>query len=175
VPIPGASAEAAALSVAGFPAVPHLFVGFPPATAGSRQRFFRDLAPRSETIIFFEAARRLGACLAAAAEELGSRRAVVARELTKVNEEIARGALAELSEMFGARDRLLGECVVVVGPGPTVSRLEEGDWRPAAIEESKNGAPPREVAREIARRFGVSSREVYAALVSVRSRPPRGN
>lgn len=139
VPLPGASAVAAALSVAGFPAVPHLFVGFPPSTAGARQRFFRDLASRSETIVYFEAARRLPGSLLAASESFGTRAAMVARELTKLNEEIARGSLSELAALFAARPRLLGECVVVVGPGIRAPRFEEGDWRSAAAAISARG------------------------------------
>jgi len=98
VPVPGASALLAALAASGFPTDEFLFVGFLPARAGERRRALERLAGEPRTLVFFEAPHRLRASLEAALGVLGDRRAVIARELTKVHEEFHRGALRELLE-----------------------------------------------------------------------------
>ncbi len=90
-----------ALVGSGLPVVPFGFVGFPPRKQGERGRLLADLAGRRESLVFFESPRRLAALLSELATHFGGEReACVARELTKLHEEYARGSLGILSERF---------------------------------------------------------------------------
>lgn len=126
--VPGASAVAAALSVAGLPADSFHFAGFLPSRRPARRREIERLAPIADTLVLFEAPHRLVECLADLSELLGVRTAVICRELTKLHEEVRRGTLAELHAEFAARERVLGEIVLVIagarGPAPAATAAE---------------------------------------------------
>jgi 16S rRNA (cytidine1402-2'-O)-methyltransferase len=167
--VPGPSAPAAALAISGLPAVPHLFVGFPPARGGQRRRFLENLRNRTETLVWFEAPHRLVESLADAARILGDRRACVARELTKLHEEAVRGTLPEVASALAARGTSRGEATVVVeGARPAASAAADADGLERRIMAAlAAGRDKRALAREIARETGLSSREVYALAVSL--------
>jgi len=112
VPVPGPSAVIAALSASGFAAVPFVFLGFLPRKPGPQRKRLEAYRERAETLVLFESPHRLVATLRNAAAVLGPRRGCVARELTKVHEEIARGSLQELGERFRAGVR--GEVTIVI-------------------------------------------------------------
>ncbi|MBW2396918.1 MAG: 16S rRNA (cytidine(1402)-2'-O)-methyltransferase, partial [Deltaproteobacteria bacterium] len=112
VPIPGPSAVLAALVASGLETTPFLFVGFLPRKAGERRARLSGLADRPETLVFFESPRRVARTLSELAERLGDRPACLARELTKIHEELARGSLAELATRFAEGTR--GEVTLVV-------------------------------------------------------------
>jgi 16S rRNA (cytidine1402-2'-O)-methyltransferase len=114
-PLPGPSALLAALVASGLPPYPFTFAGFPPPKSGKRRTFFRAWAALPHTLIFFESPHRLLASLDDAQAELGDRPAAVARELTKLHEEVLRGMVSELRAELGGRPSLKGEFVVVVG------------------------------------------------------------
>jgi 16S rRNA (cytidine1402-2'-O)-methyltransferase len=114
-PIPGASALLAALVVSGLPPYPFTFAGFPPPKSGKRRTFYRGWAELGHTLIFFESPHRLLASLEDALAELGDRPAAIARELTKMHEEILRGRLSELLAELEDRPALKGEYVLVIG------------------------------------------------------------
>jgi 16S rRNA (cytidine1402-2'-O)-methyltransferase len=114
-PLPGPSALLAALVASGLPPYPFTFAGFPPPKSGKRRTFFRPWATLPHTLIFFESPHRLLASLDDALTELGDRPAAIARELTKLHEEVLRGPLSELRAELGKRPALKGEFVVVVG------------------------------------------------------------
>lgn len=119
VAVPGPSAVTAALSVAGLPTQPFYFAGYLPRKGGQRRNRLSSLAELPCTVVYYESPHRIAAALKDMRDVLGDRRAVVARELTKVHEEVLRGTLAELSELADARN-LKGEIVVVVaGAGHT--------------------------------------------------------
>jgi 16S rRNA (cytidine1402-2'-O)-methyltransferase len=114
--VPGPSAVLAALAISGLPPQPFTFLGFPPPKAGKRRTFLRRYAGLEHTLVLYESPHRLLASLADMREELGDRPAVVARELTKLHEEVLRGDLGEILEVLTARERLKGEFTVVLGP-----------------------------------------------------------
>ncbi len=117
IAVPGPSAVVAALSIAGLPPQPFHFAGYLPRKSGQRRSKLASLAGMPCTVIYYESPHRIAAALKDMHEVLGDRKAVVARELTKVHEEVLRGTLGELSAMAESR-RLKGEIVVVVGcPG----------------------------------------------------------
>lgn len=114
-PVPGPSALLAALVASGLPPYPFTFAGFPPPKSGKRRTFYKEWATLGHTLIFFESPHRLLASLQDALTELGDRPAAVARELTKLHEEILRGPLSSVLEELRGRASLKGEFVVVVG------------------------------------------------------------
>lgn len=121
--VPGPSALLAALVVSGLPPHPFTFAGFPPPKGGKRRSFYRRFAALDHTLVLYESPHRLLASLADALATLGDRPAAVARELTKLHEEVLRGSLSELLAELEARPSLKGELVVVLGAasrtGPT--------------------------------------------------------
>jgi 16S rRNA (cytidine1402-2'-O)-methyltransferase len=169
VPVPGPSAVLAALSASGLPATPFLFAGFPPRRAGARRALFEGLRERSETLVFFEAPTRVAATLAALVEALGERRACVARELTKLHEELARGSLSELAARFAQGTR--GEVTLVVEGARHPARRQAA--RGPALDERVRallaaGRTPREVADALAGEGALPRREVYARALALR-------
>jgi 16S rRNA (cytidine1402-2'-O)-methyltransferase len=131
VPVPGPSALAAAVSAAGLPATRVTFIGFLPSRGGQRRRLLASLDGVPGLLVFLESPRRAAASIAEMAERWGGRRAVVAREMTKIHEELARGTLAELATRFGAGP-LRGEVTLVV------EGAEGGSARHGAV--SRRGA-----------------------------------
>jgi 16S rRNA (cytidine1402-2'-O)-methyltransferase len=117
-PIPGPAAPLAALVVSGLPPYPFTFAGFSPPKSGKRRTFFKQWADLGHTLVFFESPHRLIASLEDALTELGDRPVAVARELTKLHEEVLRGPLSEVLEKLRGRPTLKGEFVIVVGAVP---------------------------------------------------------
>lgn len=113
-PIPGPSALLAALVASGLPPHPFTFAGFPPPKRGKRRTFYRRFAELGHTLLVYESPHRLLRSLEDALEELGDRPAALARELTKLHEEVLRGSLTEILEELRARPSLKGEFVLVV-------------------------------------------------------------
>ena len=115
VPIPGPTALVSALVASGLPSDEFFFAGFLPARSGARRTRLADLAAIPSTLVFYEAPHRIVASLEDAREILGEREAVVARELTKLHEEVLRGRLSELADKFSqAAHEPRGEMVVVI-------------------------------------------------------------
>jgi 16S rRNA (cytidine1402-2'-O)-methyltransferase len=166
MPVPGPSAVAAVLSVSGLPTDRFVFEGFVPAKASARRRFFEGIASETRTIVVYEAARRLSASLTDLIAALGSdRQVVIARELTKLFEEILRGPADELLSRL-RNDQPQGEVTLIIAgatqPAPRIS--EEG--LAAAIERLREeGRHTREIAEELAARYGCSRREIYERIV----------
>jgi 16S rRNA (cytidine1402-2'-O)-methyltransferase len=120
VPVPGPSAAIAALCAAGLPTDRFVFEGFLPRADGARATRLRELIAERRTIVFYEAVHRLAETLAALVKHFGAdREAVLARELTKVHEQIRSGTLGELAASLGTDVPLLGEFVVVVAGNPS--------------------------------------------------------
>lgn len=137
--IPGAAAPLVALLVSGLPPHPFTFAGFPPPKSGKRRAFFRRFADLGHTLILFESPHRLLASLDDALAEWGNRQAALARELTKMNEEVVRGTLEEIRREFAGRDRILGEYVLVIG-----SRAPGEDVAPGGAEIDTEAIDPSE-------------------------------
>jgi 16S rRNA (cytidine1402-2'-O)-methyltransferase len=115
VPVPGPSAAIAALSAAGLATDRFVFEGFLPRRDGPRDERLAELKRERRTLVFYEAVHRIAATVAALAAAFGGeRRAAIARELTKVHEQIVVGTLAELHGRLGADIPLLGEFAIVV-------------------------------------------------------------
>jgi 16S rRNA (cytidine1402-2'-O)-methyltransferase len=113
IPIPGPSAAIAALSASSLPTHRFLFLGFPPPKTEKTRRLLQSLKEEEGTLIFYLPTRRMADFLALAMEMLGDREAVIARELTKVHEELLRGPLSRIVQETGIRT-LRGEATVLI-------------------------------------------------------------
>jgi 16S rRNA (cytidine1402-2'-O)-methyltransferase len=141
IPVPGASAVLAALTVAGLPTDRFLFAGFPPPKSAGRRRLFGELADLRSTLVFFESGPRLAASLSDMAAVFGPREAAVARELTKLYEDCVRGPSTRWPPI-PALGALKGEIVVLVGPGEETAadpREPTRCWRGADAPVARRG------------------------------------
>jgi 16S rRNA (cytidine1402-2'-O)-methyltransferase len=167
VPVPGASAVTAALSVAGLPTDRFVFEGFLPPKAAARRKRLQALTGEPRTLVFFESSHRIKDCLADLEAALGEERpAAVCRELTKRFETVLRGTLAELRVAVGSDpDQGKGEFVLVVGGSSTGSEdgLEQALALARALREHVGAS---QAARIAASLHGVSRRDVYRMMGS---------
>jgi 16S rRNA (cytidine1402-2'-O)-methyltransferase len=175
VPVPGPSAALAALSASGLPSDRFLVAGFLPRKGGGRAAALAELARERATLVLFEAGNRAGDTLADLLRALGDRRAALARELTKLHEEVARGRLSELAARFAGPVR--GEVTLVVegARGEPAAEAREGPEAEPVEEELRRrlgaGEPPTEIARAVSRARGLGRREVYALLERLKRGP----
>jgi 16S rRNA (cytidine1402-2'-O)-methyltransferase len=170
VPVPGASALITALVVSGIRTDEFFFGGFLPSRAGARRTRLKELAGVPATLIFYEAPHRIAATLKDAYEILGEREAVVARELTKMHEELARGRLSELAARFSS-DNVRGEIVLIIDRTMIESNgAEEGAPSIGAMVASfeNEGLDHRAALKQAARQLGLSRDEAYRRLVAER-------
>lgn len=166
VPIPGASAVMAALAASGLCTGAFRFLGFLPRKGPERREALGVLRGTPETVVLFESPERTAETLEDLAAVVPTRRAVLARELTKLHEEILRGSLSELAAIARERE-VLGEVTLVIGPGTPESAPamleEEIDRR---IDEGLSlGRRPKDIADEIALESGLPRRDLYARVV----------
>jgi len=162
VPLPGATAAIPALVASGLPTDSFVFAGFLSRKAGDRKRALEALKSDRRTLIFYEAPHRVRDTLADMLAVFGNRSICIARELTKVHEEIWRGSIAEAVQHFGAEAR--GEFVLVVAGAPEAERWDEDRVQAALNAEIKHGVPASEAARQVAEMSGWNKRAVYALL-----------
>lgn len=166
--IPGPNAALTALTLSGLPAEPFLFAGFLPARAAAREAELRRWATVPATLIFHETAPRLGASLDAMAALLGDREAAVARELTKLHEEVVTGRLTELARHFGHHPAR-GEIVVVVAPPDEPEPVAD---LATALAGLRPDAPVAAEAARLAALTGLPRRTLYAAILAARAGGP---
>ena len=172
IPVPGPSALIAALSVSGLPTESFLFYGFLPSNSTGRRKLLLSLKDRPETLIFYESPKRLTAFLEEASHILGQRQIVLAREMTKVYEEIYRGTAAELFREMGEED-VKGEVTIVI----------EGCTTPAKVESSyiaemlefyfhETGLSMKEAIERVSAELDVPRREVYGESLKIKAKIP---
>jgi 16S rRNA (cytidine1402-2'-O)-methyltransferase len=172
VPLPGPSALITALIASGLPTDEFFFGGFLPARSGARRTRLSELRSIPATLIFYEAPHRIAATLKDAHEILGEREAVVARELTKMHEELARGRLSELADRFSSAESARGEMVLIIdravihGKAATSEMVTNIAELVAALETE--GLDHRAALKKAARELGVSRAEAYRRLVAAR-------
>lgn len=162
-PIPGPGAFLAALSASGLGTDSFVFLGFLPAKKTQRRNVLENWKAAPATLVFYEAPHRIAETLQDIEEILGAREIVLARELTKVHEEFLRGTANEIIEALGQRPPLKGEITLMVAK----SDKPDADDRPleVAVDELvAAGVPRMEALKTVARRRGLSKREVYKQL-----------
>ena len=166
-PIPGVSASLTAAVVSGFPLIPLTIWGFPPSRSKDRNEWLLARAKTESTMTFFEAPHRIAETIRAAADILVNRQIVVCRELTKVHQQILRGTASDLAEAL--KDGGKGEFTVVVGPMTNLGRPRAvpPDEDVAAFfghATNVSGRSRRENINATAKQFGITARQVYAAI-----------
>jgi 16S rRNA (cytidine1402-2'-O)-methyltransferase len=160
VPVPGPAALVAALAASGLATDSFYFGGFLPAKSGQRARALEALKDQTETLVFYEAPHRILETLADVERVMGSRPVVVARELTKLHEEFLRGSAGEVRAVLALRPAIKGEITLVIGKRET----QASDATPVeeAVEACmRAGLSRMDAMKEVARRRGVSKREIY--------------
>ncbi|MCB9134032.1 MAG: 16S rRNA (cytidine(1402)-2'-O)-methyltransferase [Anaerolineales bacterium] len=166
-PIPGPSAPIAALSVSGLPTDAFLYLGYLPRKQSERQTFIAQIVILPYTLVFLETPHRLLEALTDLQTLLGDRKIAVARELTKMFEEIYRGPISAALAHFSAQPQR-GELTLVVAGAPP----EEGRWSESRLRaELRNrldaGDSPSYLAKELAKDAGWSKKEVYSLLLEM--------
>jgi 16S rRNA (cytidine1402-2'-O)-methyltransferase len=169
VPIPGVSAVATAVSVSGFEGDRYLFLGFVPRKGAERQRLLTRAAQEEWPTVFFEAPNRLAGLLADLAGLAGSDRQVtVARELTKIHEEIRTGTLGALAAQY-AESEPRGEITVVLAgsgvPEAPPDRTAEGGTLAQALLAA--GLSRRDVVEQLISRLGIARNEAYRMVMEL--------
>ncbi|MGC9965489.1 MAG: 16S rRNA (cytidine(1402)-2'-O)-methyltransferase [Syntrophobacteraceae bacterium] len=183
IPIPGPTAVIPALIVSGLSPQPFVFLGFPPVKGAERRKFFEKNACLAMTLILYESPGRLVKTLKDMLGNWGERRVAVARELTKIHEEIFRGSISEAIDHFTGKVR--GELTVVVegaGPGlnnskccPDPESSNPSVWKDELKNLLSQGLSSKETASTIAARFNIPRRMVYQAALEIKrgqTRPP---
>ena len=173
VSVPGPSALVTALVASGLPTDEFFFGGFLPARSGARRTRLVELRDVPGTLVLYEAPHRLRATLKDAAEVLGGvRQAVVARELTKLHEELRRGTLLELAEHYGKSENPRGEIVLLIDRqrNAAMRKIEDSDIETLVTRFESEGLDHRSALKKAARELGVSRDEAYRRLTAARRR-----
>lgn len=156
---PGPASPLVALVLSGLPSDRFLFAGYLPAKDKGRRDTIAEFATLRATLIFLESPRRLAGSLAALADGLGNRPAAIARELTKLYEEVIRGRLDDLAETSRHEDAPKGEVVLVVGP-PEEAPVDV-DEIDALLTHSLSRMSVRDTAATVAAATGSPRKEIY--------------
>lgn len=164
---PGPCAAIAALSMSGLPTDRFLFLGFLPPKDKARSDALTEVAGLRATLVAYESGPRTAKTLAAMAEMLGEREAVVAREISKTFEEVATGTLGDLATRY-ADSAPRGEIVIVVGPPVDVPVEADTDAVDAALIEAMVRLPSSKAAGEVAKRFGLDRRSLYERTMELK-------
>ena len=173
VPVPGPTAFVAAVTASGLPTDEFYFGGFLPARTHARREKLASVRALRATLVFYETPHRIAHALADAREVLGERRAAVARELTKLHEEIARGRLSELAARFAAEGAARGEMVLVIDRDAVEDEGAAGSDAEASVAGlvaafEAEGLDPRAALKRAARQLGLTRDEAYRRLTSER-------
>ena len=168
---PGPSAVIAALSLSGLSTERFVMEGFLSRKAGERALRYEEWASEERTIVFYESPQRVASVAKELAELFPTRRVAVARELTKLHEEVLRGTLREVSDELARRD-VLGEVVVVLEGAPLAAPVGDDVVLAALNDQWSDGATTRDAVDYVSRTLGVAHRDVYQlALASRKDRP----
>ncbi len=170
--LPGPSAVLTALVASGLAADEFTFLGFVPARRRLRDAWLRRAAAEPRPVVFFEAPHRVRETLEEAARLCGDRDAAIARELTKVHEEVVTGRLRDLVDRLGEPR---GEYTIVLAPdrttpGPSGLPSDAELWREFCALTGEGGLGRREAVAALARRYGAATRDAYAAVERARPR-----
>jgi 16S rRNA (cytidine1402-2'-O)-methyltransferase len=165
--VPGASSVLAALCVAGLPTDRFLFAGFLPGKQSAREDRITEIATLPATLVLFEAGSRIADTLTLLAQRLGSREAVICRELTKLHEEVRRGDLAALADHYGGGGEVRGEFVIVIAPATDVPADEQDI--DDMLRRALASASVKEAVAAIADATGRPRRHIYQRALAIKS------
>jgi 16S rRNA (cytidine1402-2'-O)-methyltransferase len=166
-PIPGPCAAVLALSASGLPPMPFAFYGFAPHREGERREFYRDLASKAMTAVIYESPFRIVDSLEAAREILGDVEATVAREMTKLHEELIHGSLSEIIAALRARDSIKGEITVVFGAAKhgEIAEPDSDTLREEFEQLRAQGLRRNDATKALAEKYRMKKNELYRLLI----------
>lgn len=162
--LPGPSAILAALVASGLSTDAFYFGGFLPRKNGERERLLASLAGLDATLVFYESPHRVVSALASLAQAFPAREGALARELTKLHEEVVRAPLPELAATIAARDSVKGEVVLVISPPASAEKshdIGDDDIADALERLIADGMRRTEAVRIVAERTGAPRHRVY--------------
>jgi 16S rRNA (cytidine1402-2'-O)-methyltransferase len=159
--IPGPSAPIVAAAVSGIPVDRFLFAGFLPSKSAERRRMLEELRHVPSALIAFDSAGRIAESLKDIEAVLGDRPIAIARELTKLHEEVIRGTAHEVMESLAARQSLKGEITIVIAPPAAAKPVSAADLE-HALHAALEKVSPAKAAALIAKQYGASRKELYA-------------
>ena len=162
---PGPSAVLTGLALSGLPTDRFLFAGFVPQKQGERMKLFAEFAKLKATLIFFESPHRIVETLNDLSTALPGRRVAVTRELTKLHEEVLRGAASEIAAELYARAAVKGEITLIVGPPEGEEQASQADLE-SAITEALAAMPASKAASEVAKRFNLNRSDIYQMILA---------
>ena len=165
--IPGASAALAAMTMSGLPTDRFMFCGFLPPKSAARRTALAQLVAVPATLVFYETAPRIASALADIAAVLGERDTVIAREITKLHEEVLSGTPTELAATITARGGLKGELCLLVAPPEAAAQSHDATEIDAALRAALADHPASQAAAAVARRFGLSRQDVYRRAIAI--------
>ncbi len=165
---PGPAAVIAALTISGLATDRFVMDGFVPRKAGERDLLYARWAREERTIVFYESPQRLAGTLDELAARFPERRVAVAREITKLHEEVIRGTLERVASLIAQRE-VLGEIVVVLEGAPEAPAVGDEMVRAALAEQLAGGASVRDAVSFVADSLGVAHRGVYQLALALRA------
>ncbi|HEY7210629.1 MAG TPA: 16S rRNA (cytidine(1402)-2'-O)-methyltransferase [Bryobacteraceae bacterium] len=171
VSLPGASALLAALTASGMPTDSFLFVGFVPSKTNARRKALETAAAQHTTVVLYESPHRILETLASIHEIFGTRKIVLARELSKVHEEFLRGSAEDIRRELAGRASIKGEITLVIGPAePEISNADPAQ---EVAQLESEGVPRMDAIKSVAKRLGLPKRQVYRDVEERGSNPLR--
>ncbi len=169
--IPGPTAPVTALALSGLPSDRFLFAGFLSAKQGARHRQLQELSKIPATLLLFESAARINASLAGIADVMGNRPMAVAREMTKLHQEVLRGDAAGILAQLSDRPALKGEISIVIGPPDGHSEVSQADLS-ARLSALLRDHPASKAATLLAKETGQPRTALYDLAVSLKNGGP---
>ena len=169
VALPGASALLTAIASGGLPTDRFLFAGFLPTKTTARKKAISEIAATQATLVFYESPNRLAACLSDLVSVLGEEReAVVARELTKLYEEIQTGALGELTAHYETAETPKGEIVILVQAASGAALAQQSSFDlDAALKDALKTMTLRDAVAAVTKASGLKRSEVYGRALAL--------
>jgi 16S rRNA (cytidine1402-2'-O)-methyltransferase len=167
VPIPGASAVIAALAVSGLPTDEFLFVGFLPRKTGERRERLRSLAKEKRTIVLLEAPHRIIESLEEMLTQMGDRQVAVARELTKIHEEVLRGSIQDMLAHFQSQPPRGEFTLVIAGASTEEQSVSESEVDDRLRTLAKSGAHGKDAVDAVAKVTGWPRKEIYKRWIAL--------
>ncbi len=169
VVIPGPSAILTSILISGLPPYPFAFIGFPPPKGSKRKKFFQRYGSLEMTIVMFESPHRLVKTLQDIELHWGNRFVAIARELTKLHEEVVRGKISEL--LVNLPVNIKGEITLIV-EGYKAEEMEEDDtWIDELISTIENsGESLSKIAKHIAKKYNISKKLVYSKALELKEK-----
>jgi len=165
---PGPAAVIAALTISGLATDRFVMEGFVGRKVGERELLYRQWIREPRTIVFYESPQRLSTTLNELSVHFADRRVAVVREITKFHEEVVRGTVRDVANIFGARD-VLGEIVVVLAGAPAALAVDDETVRAALVDQMASGLSVRDAVSYVADTLGVAHRSAYQLALQLRA------